>query len=331
MENFDVYVNMKRHPVKVKMVVHPSDKCIQEALAQLDAGNGIALPTETVYGLAADATNGTAVAKIFQTKQRPSFNPLICHVSGLEMARKFGTFTPLAQKLAETFWPGPLTLVVEQTPDNPIHPLVTAGLATIGLRHPVGIASDIIEAFGKPLAAPSANRSGRLSPTRADHVRSEFADEPLLVLDNGPSIVGLESTILRVEPDDQLTLLRPGSITPQDVANCCGVTPKKFYGTDIHAPGMMTSHYAPDALVQLNCQECPKDAAWLQFGTCATHERSLNLSPSGDVVEAAANLYDYLKQLDALNVDMICVSPIPETGLGIAINDRLKRAAAPRK
>ena len=330
MENFDVYVNSKPKPMNANIAPNSRDKVLQDAIDELEAGNCIALPTETVYGLAADATNGEAVAKIFQIKQRPSFNPLICHVSDIKMAEHFGQFTPLALKLANAFWPGPLTLVVEQLPASGIHPLVSAGLGTIGIRIPQGIASDIIGAFGKPLAAPSANRSGRISPTRAEHVHAEFPDEPLLVIDNGPSRVGLESTILKVENDGQLTLLRPGSVTVDDIAACTGVTPLAFEGSDVQAPGMMQSHYAPDAHVRLNCTEYPDNAAWLQFGNAPEQANALNLSAQGNLVEAAANLYDFLKQLDALEVDLICVSPIPETGLGLAINDRLRRAAAPR-
>ena len=300
------------------------------AIADLEKGLCIAIPTETVYGLAADSTNGEAVARIFAMKQRPSFNPLICHVDGIEMAVRYGELTPLALRLADAFWPGPLTIVVPLKTNAQIADLVTAGLGSIGLRHPRGISSDLISLFGKPLAAPSANRSGRVSPTTADHVAEEFPDVDLTILDQGACDVGLESTIVKVE-NETLTLLRPGAITAEMIKDVTGTTLKEPIGKKIEAPGMMESHYAPNARVYLNATQCETSDAWLQFGENApVHANSLNLSASGDLIEAAANLYGMLKQLDKSGVKRICVSSIPETGIGIAINDRLRRAAAPK-
>ena len=303
----------------------------EAALADLEKGLCVAIPTETVYGLAADSTNGKAVAQIFAIKERPSFNPLICHVDGIEMAGKYGELSPLALRLAEAFWPGPLTIVVPLKTGAQIADLVTAGLGSIGLRHPKGISSDLISRFGKPLAAPSANRSGRVSPTTADHVAEEFPDIDLTILDQGACDVGLESTIVKVE-NETLTLLRPGAVTADMIKDVTGVKPEQPVGRKIEAPGMMESHYAPNARVHLNVTHCETSDAWLQFGANApAHAQALNLSKTGDLIEAAANLYGMLKQLDKSGVERISVSPIPETGIGIAVNDRLRRAAAPRQ
>ena len=292
-------------------------------------GHCIGLPTETVYGLAADATNGIAVARIFEMKGRPKFNPLICHVSDVEMARKYGQFNDLAEKLAETFWPGPLTLVLPVVPDSGLHPLVTAELGTVGLRCPKGIAAEIIAEFGKPLAAPSANRSGRVSPTTARHVKEEFGDE-LLVVDMGPCEVGLESTIIKVD-GNTIRLLRPGAITAEAIETVTGIAPETSVSDKIEAPGMMKSHYAPKAEIKLECSTFEPGAAVLVFGTAPNPpETFFNLSTSGNLREAAANLYAGMKALDQLGVETICVMPIPNHGLGVAINDRLQRAAAPR-
>lgn len=305
-------------------------QAIKSAIAALSDGQCVAMPTETVYGLAADATDGEAVARIFEMKGRPRFNPLICHVSDLEMAHQHGCFCDLSKQLATAFWPGPLTLVVAVREKSALHPLVSAGLPTVGLRCPEGLASTLIQQFGKPLAAPSANRSGRISPTRADHVAAEFHDTNLLVLDGGPCERGLESTIVKVE-GNRIVVLRPGSITAAMIKAETGVMPEDYAGGGIVAPGMMTSHYAPDATVILNCKSPPETGAWLQFGeTVATKLPHRNLSVSGSLTEAAANLYGHLKELDAMNAGTIFVSPIPLGGIGIAINDRLRRAAAPR-
>lgn len=306
---------------------------ISRAVAELRAGRPFAMPTETVYGLAADACNGEAVARIFEMKGRPSFNPLICHVDGLAMAGRFGELPEAARKLAAKYWPGPLTLVVPARADSGVHDLVSAGLGTIGLRCPRGIARSIISAWGGPVAAPSANRSGRVSPTTAAHAASEYPDDDLLVVDGGACPVGLESTIVSVT-GDTVTLLRPGAILASEIAEVTGLPVHEPAAADgIQAPGMMASHYAPDALVLTDCTDPPEGTAWLGFGNReapAGVVAAFNLSPNSNLVEAAANLYAALKLLDVSGARTICVSPIPMEGLGIAINDRLKRAAAPR-
>jgi len=301
------------------------------ACTALANGQCVAIPTETVYGLAADATNGEAVARIFELKNRPTFNPLICHIDGLKMALEYGNLCPVALKLADVFWPGPLTMVVPSAKISPISPLVTAGLDSIGLRHPRGPASELISRFGKPLAAPSANRSGRVSPTTAQHVKDEFLKTDLIVLDCGSCEVGIESTIVKI-CNQTITLLRPGAITSAMIEQATGIIPTKTTGSKIQAPGMMQSHYAPNSAVILNVTNCEPGHAWLQFGSdFENHPQALNLSKSGNLLEAASNLYGMLKELDTVNAAKICVSPIPEIGIGIAINDRLRRAAAPRK
>lgn len=301
-----------------------------EIVDEVYLGNCIGLPTETVYGLAADATNGQAVAGIFEMKGRPKFNPLILHVADLAMAGKYGEFNSLAKKLANTFWPGPLTLVVAKKHDSSLSDLVTAGLETIGIRCPDGPAQAIIAGCGRPLAAPSANRSGKVSPTSAEHVSSQFPNTDLLIVDNGACEVGLESTILKVE-DNRLTLLRPGFVTAEMIKDATGITPQASTSNKIEAPGMMKSHYAPNAKVRMNCETCDDEDALLAFGSNLTAKNMFVLSARGDLREAAANLYQGLKVLDETGAKTICVSPIPEIGLGIAINDRLKRASAPRQ
>lgn len=302
------------------------------ALDALAAGDCVAIPTETVYGLAADATNGRAVAKIFAMKGRPGFNPLICHVSDIGMAREHGEIGTTAALLAEAFWPGPLTLVVPRRQGSAIHDLCTAGLDTVGLRCPVGVSRDLIAGFGRPLAAPSANRSGRISTTTAAHVAEEYPGDPLIVLDAGPCRVGLESTIVKVG-EDRLTLLRPGAITRDDLEGASGLPVVLPQGGRIEAPGMLESHYAPQAPLRAGVRDCPPGAALLAFGKRGGREGAatiLNLSEAGDLTEAAANLYAMLKALDAGNPTLIAVEPVPEGGLGAAINDRIRRAAAPR-
>jgi len=306
-----------------------------EALAALGGGACVAIPTETVYGLAGDATNGIAVARIFEMKGRPRFNPLICHVCDTAMAARLGEMNATATRLAEVFWPGPLTLVVPLRSGSGISELVTAGLPTIGLRCPGGPSGSLIADFGRPLAAPSANRSGRISPTTAAHVAQEFAGTDLVILDAGPCEVGIESTILKVE-HDRLVLLRPGAITAREIEAATGMAVEQPAGDAIEAPGMMASHYAPDAAVILNASHCPPGAGLLAFGDGKGRSRGgaaimRNLSAGGDLREAAANLYRMLKEIDAARPALIAVEPIPGAGLGAAINDRLNRAAAPRE
>ncbi len=311
----------------------PANKALEPALALLRAGDVVAIPTETVYGLAGDATNGAAVARIYEAKGRPHFNPLIAHVSDMEMAERIGRFDPLSRRLAETFWPGPLTLVVPLKPDAGIHPLVTAGLDTIALRMPRGFGAKLITALGSPLAAPSANTSGRISSTSAEAVAADLGTCIRLVVDDGATPVGLESTILKVE-DGKVRLLRPGGVTAAEIEAATGMRPERG-AKGIEAPGMMLSHYAPTAGMRLAVNEVRAGEALLAFGPQRVKgadraATTLNLSPSGDLREAATNLFSFMQELDRSGAATIAVEPIPAEGLGEAINDRLARAAAPR-
>lgn len=293
----------------------------------LRAGGIVALPTETVYGLAADATNGEAVARIYDAKGRPSFNPLIVHVPGLAQADALAEFDMRALALAESFWPGPLTLVLPRRGDAGIAGLVTAGLPTIAIRvpaHPVTQA--VLAATGLPLAAPSANRSGGISPTRAEHVVASLDARVPLVLDGGPTAVGLESTIVSLLPGAPPRLLRPGAITAEALEEALG-EPLAAAGAGINAPGQLASHYAPAKPLRLHAT-VRRDGEWLLgFGAVAGNA---SLSPSGNLREAAALLFDMLHQADRAPAAGVAVAPIPNEGLGVAINDRLARAAAPR-
>jgi L-threonylcarbamoyladenylate synthase len=297
-----------------------------EALAtRLRAGGLVAFPTETVYGLGADATSSDAVLGIYETKGRPRFNPLIVHVADLGMAERLVELSPLARRLA-AFWPGPLTLVLPRRADAGLSDLVTAGLDTVGIRipdHPLALA--LIRATGRPLAAPSANPSGKLSPTTAAQVIRGFAGT-IPVLDGGPCRAGVESTILAVS-GDTVTQLRAGALPREEIEAALGrPVARAAAGAAIAAPGMLASHYAPDASLRLDATDVAPGEASLGFGPGTF---TLNLSPSGDLREAARNLFSMLHQLDASHA-RIAVSPIPSTGLGAAINDRLARAAAPR-
>lgn len=306
------------------------------AVDVLGRGRPIALPTETVYGLAADATRADAIASIYEVKGRPRFNPLISHVSDMEMAARHGLFDPISRRLAEAFWPGPLTLVVARAPDSAVHALATAGLETLGLRMPAGFAREVISAFGKPLAAPSANTSGRISPTTAAHVADDLGSAIDLILDAGPAGIGLESTIVKVE-NGQLRLLRPGGLEAADIEAVAGqrLLRQDSAGATLEAPGMLASHYAPGAAVRLDATEVRPGEALIRFGGAALpgEEKAaivLDLSPTGNLREAAANLFSYMKQADATGARTIAFSAIPDEGLGEAIRDRLERAAAPR-
>jgi L-threonylcarbamoyladenylate synthase len=304
----------------------------EHATALLRQGLPVAVPTETVYGLAADATDGAAIAAIYQAKGRPSFNPLIVHINSLAMAYDTGLFDARMTKLAEAFWPGPLTLVVPVNPAARIHPLALAGLDTVALRMPVGALSDLIAAMGKPLAAPSANRSGQLSPTSAQAVADSLNGRIALVLDGGPTQIGVESTIIG-SFNGQLTVLRPGATAARDIEAVTGKALKRMPNAAILAPGMMASHYAPNTKVRLNAEDIKPGEAYLSFGTAqatGTPVAELNLSPAGDLSEAAQNLFSHLRALDLADPLCIAVAPIPMDGLGEAINDRLQRAAAPR-
>lgn len=306
---------------------------MQRALALLEGGDVVAIPTETVYGLAGDATNGVAVARIFEAKGRPRFNPLIAHVADLAMAERIALFDPLSSRLAAAFWPGPLTLVLPQRAENGIHPLVTAGLGTIALRMPRGFGGELIARLGRPLAAPSANSSGRISATTAEAVAADLGGKIRLVVDGGATPVGVESTIVKVE-DGKLRLLRPGGIAAEEIEAVAGA--KLLRGASgIEAPGMLASHYAPGASMRLNAERIAKGEALLAFGPDRAEgwQQAValkNLSEAGDLREAATNLFAYMQALDRSGAATIAVEPVPFDGLGEAINDRLARAAAPR-
>lgn len=307
---------------------------IINAAELLRAGELVAFPTETVYGLGADATNGEAVARIYAAKGRPQFNPLIVHVADLDAARRIGKFSNNAEALARAFWPGPLTLVVERQPGSGISDLVTAGLETIAIRIPDNpVAQALLKASGRPLAAPSANRSGHVSATEARHVAADLEDSVAMILDGGATKRGVESTILDAT-GDTVVLLRPGAIATEDIEGLIGEKIKKSAPNPKapSAPGQLESHYAPKAALRLNATDVKDGEALLAFGPTApaTKGPAINLSPSGDLIEAAAKLFAALRTLDATGARSIAVMPIPMTGLGEAINDRLARAAAPR-
>jgi L-threonylcarbamoyladenylate synthase len=314
-------------------------EAMESALALLEAGEIVAIPTETVYGLAGDATNGKAVARIFEAKGRPRFNPLIAHVSGIVMANEFAVFDPLSERLAQAFWPGPLTLVLPLAKGAAIHPLVTAGLDTIALRMPQGFGAGLIARFGRPLAAPSANSSGRITSTTAEAVEADLGEKIPLIVDGGPTAVGLESAIVKVE-GGTLRLLRPGGIAAEVIEAAAGRPLLRgatagIEAASIEAPGMLASHYAPGAAVRTGATSVLPGEALLAFGPRRAENSDkavaiLNLSPSGDLSEAAANLFSSLQHLDRSGAKTIAVEPIPTSGLGEAINDRLSRAAAPR-
>ncbi|MDR3519244.1 MAG: L-threonylcarbamoyladenylate synthase [Azospirillaceae bacterium] len=328
-------------PRFVTELLPASAATIARAAAALCAGHLVAFPTETVYGLGGDATSDSAVAAIFAAKQRPRFNPLILHLPDLEHAEKFGVFDERALRLAETFWPGPLTLVVRRPPATAggavVSLLASAGLDTVAIRvpsHPVARA--LLKAAGRPIAAPSANRSGTISPTTPLHVRDSLGGRIPLILAAGKCPVGLESTIIDVsgEPGTPPRLLRPGGIAREQIEALIGPLLLPDLDPDRPtAPGQLSSHYAPTLPVRLDALNAAADEALLAFGpdmfVRGGGER-LNLSAGGDLEEAAANLFAMLRLLDQPHFRAIAVMPIPEQGLGLAINDRLRRAAAPR-
>ena len=306
----------------------PDEAGVSKAAATLREGQLVAMPTETVYGLAGNATAPHAVARIYAIKGRPQFNPLIAHVLDLEAAQREGVFSEVALALAQAFWPGPLTLVVPRSDRASVCDLACAGLASIALRapdHPVARA--LLSAVPFPLAAPSANRSGKTSPTTPAHVESEFGTA-LPILQGGPCRTGIESTIIAVMPDAPPRLLRPGALARDAIEALVGHL-ASAKGEAITAPGMLASHYAPRAAVRLNATSPVADEAFLGFGT-NTLPGWPSLSPAGDLQEAAANLYAMLRTLDAQGHAGIAIAPIPNAGLGEAINDRLARASAPR-
>lgn len=307
----------------------PDDAGIAEAARLLTDGGLVAFPTETVYGLGGDARDDRAVARIYEAKGRPSFNPLIVHLPDLIAVERIAQVGPKARMLAQAFWPGPLTLVLPLREGSGISPLVTAGLETVAVRVPAHpLAQRLLRAFGGPLAAPSANPSGRVSPTRAEHVMEGLSGRIAAVLNGGPCAVGLESTIVIADPDP--VLLRPGGLPVEAIEAALGEPVETGGNADKPtSPGQLASHYAPDAAVRLHATEAAPGEILVGFGAV---KGELSLSASGDLVEAAAQLFQTLREADRLAGPhgRIAFAPVPERGLGRAINDRLRRAAAPR-
>ena len=313
---------------------------VAEAARILAAGGLVAFPTETVYGLGADAGNGEAIARLYAAKGRPAFNPLIAHMASAAAARKLGRFDAAAERLAAAFWPGPLTLVLPKAADCPVAALATAGLDSVAVRlpqHPV--AQELLRAFGGPVVAPSANRSGHVSPTTAAHVYADLGGRIDLIVDGGATPVGLESTIVAClgESFGEPTLLRPGGVPRAAIEEVLGASLADASAprgqTAPRAPGILASHYAPRTRLRLDARAVGAHEALLAFGPAPAEDaalavKALNLSARGDLIEAAANLFSHLRALDAAGAAAIAVMPVPHHGLGEAINDRLRRAAA---
>ena len=308
-------------------ILAPDADGVQRAVALLRAAELVAFPTETVYGLGGDAMSDLAVARIYEAKGRPRFNPLIAHVSDMAMARRLAVFDDRAEALAARFWPGPLTLVLPLRDDAGLSPYVTAELPTVAIRLPAHpVARALIAAFGGPLAAPSANPSGRVSPTRADHVVDGLQGRIAAVIDGGACEVGVESTILGLF--NRTELLRPGGVTVEEIEALTGPLVTGGDAARPSAPGQLASHYAPNAPVRLEAEDTRAGEVRIGFGAGPC---DLNLSQTSSLIEAAANLFHVLRAADALAQGRpIAIAPIPDTGLGLAINDRLRRAAAPR-
>ncbi len=314
-------------------VAAANEHTIAQAAERLRAGRLVAFPTETVYGLGADATNGEAVAGIFAAKNRPRFNPLIVHVPDMAAAERLVVFCDGSRTLAAAFWPGALTLVLPKRPDCPIADLTTAGLDTLAIRvpsHP--LAAQILRAAGVPVAAPSANRSGHVSATEAKHVAADLAGVDVLIVDGGAAPLGIESTVVTLR-EGHLILLRPGGVSAEAIEQVTARSVQRSTHADRPtSPGQLASHYAPRAKLRLDATNAASQEALLAFGPDVPQHAgpSINLSPPGDLKEAAANLFAALRTLDASGAATIAVMPIPHTGLGEAINDRVQRAAAPR-
>ena len=315
------------------MLRQATPEAIEAAAAQLRTGGLVAFPTETVYGLGADASNALAVAALYSAKGRPTFNPLIIHVAETRAVPALAHMTPVAEQLAAAFWPGPLTLVLANRDTRIVTELATAGLDTIAVRVPAHpVAQALLRAANMPVAAPSANRSGHVSPTTAAHVMADFGAGTATVLDGGPTPLGLESTVIDATGDAPL-VLRLGAVTREDIARALG-RPVELAAGDADkpaSPGMLARHYAPSARLRLDVHAVETGEALLAFGADVPDHAGpmLNLSASGDLIEAAANLFAALRALDASGAGAIAVMPIPERGLGEAINDRLRRAARP--
>lgn len=327
--------------------LHIDIEAVDNAVTHWREGGLVVMPTETVYGLGADATNGEAVARIYALKSRPQFNPLIVHVADMRAAIRYVEWNDMAEQLAEAFWPGPLTLVLKRRARSRISELVSAGGDTLAIRVPAHpLAQQLLQAFNGAIAAPSANRSGRVSPTTAQHVRDEFGDDSPLIIDGGPCLVGLESTVLDISGEVPV-LLRAGAVTramleevlsgqlpvasegTAGVSTMLGTRHQAPGTTTLKSPGQLASHYAPSIPVRLNAVSVAVDEALLAFGPTPLVGAitTLNLSPRGDVIEAAANLFAHLRALDVPRHRAIAVMAIPNEGVGEAINDRLARAS----
>ncbi|OUR79881.1 threonylcarbamoyl-AMP synthase [Alphaproteobacteria bacterium 46_93_T64] len=311
-------------------IKQPTAENLQTAASALKSSELVSFPTETVYGLGANALDDSAVAQIFEAKGRPSFNPLIVHLPDQEQAEEYVRFDDTANLLANHFWPGPLTLVLPRKPDCKISRLVSAGLETLAIRVPANkLARDLLKLCALPIAAPSANPSGQISPTNAQHVAAGLGDKVSIILDGGPCNIGVESTVVSVD-GGVVTLLRPGGVTREQLESVVGNVSGAKADSAITSPGMLLSHYAPSCPVRLNATTHKDSEDYLGFGPGTEAFETKNLSPTSNLKEATANLFAFFHDLDRQGAAAIAVAPIPRTGLGVAINDRLQRAAAPR-
>ena len=316
----------------VAPIVLPSPEMLQHAINLLRSGEVIALPTETVYGLGADAENGKAVARIYSIKSRPRFNPLIVHIGSIELAHRYAEWNDRAEQLARAFWPGPLTLILPAKQGSPASELVTAAGDTVALRLPAHpVMRELLVLFGQGVAAPSANRSGQISPTSAQDVLEDLGNCLPLILDGGRCMVGIESTVVDVSGEETV-LLRPGMVTKELIKERTGLSCRKpSDGEGLHkSPGQLAKHYSPSKSVRLNIGSVHAGEGLLAFGPALeTAGPVYNLSEEGDLLQAASNLFAGLRALDAADCESIAVMPVPEEGVGVAINDRLRRAATP--
>lgn len=320
-------------------ILRANQQNLKEAGKAIRRGELVAFPTETVYGLGADATNDDAVKAIYKAKGRPSHNPLIVHITSLEQAFEYGIFDDRAKKLAANFWPGPLSLIVKRQPNCALSPLVSAGGDTVALRMPAHpISRQLLEAANVPVAAPSANLSGGISPTLPQHVKQSLGDKIFMLIDGGACLVGVESSVISVLPNQDVKILRPGSINAETLSKTLNQTVEfesqsKQPNETLISPGLLSSHYAPHVKLRINVQNPNPNEAYLAFGTHNFTGHSLNLSQTADLIEAAQNLFAMLHALDAYCMQHKCsiaIAPIPNQAIGIAINDRLARAAAPK-
>lgn len=310
-----------------KTIYKASNVNIKRVVDILNVSGVIAFPTETVYGLGGDASSESSIKKIYLIKNRPLHNPLIIHVATLEQAKIIGKFNNTAMKMARVFWPGPLTLLVEKKRNNGITPAATSNLDSIAIRVPSNpIALKILNTFGKPIAAPSANLSGTVSSTNAQHVFSDFGDSIDLIIDNGDCEHGIESTIVDAR-SDKIKILREGSITKENIISCLNQIVGDYNEDKIIAPGQLDKHYAPKASLRLNIKEPKKDEFYISFGDNSHKSATLNLSKEANLVEAAQKLYSTLRKIDDMGIKKVAVAPIPNIGIGKAINDRLSRAS----